>query len=73
VPDSPRSSSPNNHSSINTDEIGSHPAVRDSFQTSLVTETAVSDPLQPEELASLRAFFELLARWDSAKGETGDA
>jgi len=67
VPVKPRFDSPQNTTFITEDDLectSSHP--------SRALPTIVADALEQEDLASLRSFFELLAKWDSMEGDAHD-
>jgi hypothetical protein len=74
VPCKPRIKSPQNL----TRSIGTHIDSRVSSAESLPHESTckllerLSEPLEVEDLAQLRAFFELLAKWDAQEGVSKD-
>jgi hypothetical protein len=73
VPDRPSLSSPQNQTLIAHDRREGKPVSLDPVLAPLIAGAVeVADLLDPEELASLRTFFELLAKWDSAKGAQHD-
>jgi hypothetical protein len=67
VPVKPRFDSPQNTTFITQDDLE-----RTSSHPSRAFPTIVADPLHPEDLASLRSFFELLAKWDSMEADARD-